>query len=75
MTKVTCNGCGYTGGPDGQDWEVTTSAYSWGRCPKCGTTNLEVEESCETCGEKKTHGLYGIEPCKKCKDDSSGEGK
>lgn len=66
MTKVTCNGCGYTGGPDGDDWEVTTSAYSWGRCPKCKTTNLEVEEKCEKCGEVKHHGLYGIEPCKKC---------
>jgi hypothetical protein len=70
MTKVTCNGCGYTGGPDGQDWEVTSSAYAWGRCPKCGTTNLEVKE---TCGEKKHHGIYGIEPCKKCESPKSSE--
>ncbi len=65
MTKVTCNGCGYTGGPDGQDWEVTTSAYSWGRCPKCKTTNLDVQEDCPTCKTPMEHELYGM-ICRKC---------
>ena len=65
MTKVTCNGCGYTGGPDGQDWETTLSAYSWGRCPKCGTTNLEIEQDCPKCKGKMDHGVYGM-VCKPC---------
>lgn len=65
MTKVTCNGCGYTGGPKGNDWETTTSAYSWGRCPKCGTTNLEIEQPCQKCGKKMHHGIYGM-ICKEC---------
>lgn len=68
--SVFCNGCGYTGGPSGDDWEVTTSPYSWGRCPKCKTTNLEVTSFC-SCGTKMEHGIYGVN-CLKCNPATKG---
>ena len=61
---VVCNGCGYTGGPTGDDWEGT-SGFNWGRCPKCGTTNLDVKAKCGTCGAEMHNGVYGL-ICKKC---------
>lgn len=60
--KVTCNGCGYAG----PDWQDSGSVYSWGRCPKCGTTNLEVETWCETCGTKCVSVFNGMQRCPKC---------
>lgn len=60
---VVCNGCGYTGGPKGDDWEATTG-FGWGRCPKCGTTNLDVQAVCD-CGTKMENGVYGV-ICRKC---------
>jgi hypothetical protein len=68
MTKVTCNGCGYTG----SDWEGSGSAYSWGRCPKCGTTNLNVEATCDACGTKMVEVFNGLQNCPKCNPPDSG---
>lgn len=64
--KARCNGCGYDGGKDGDDWEVTTSAYSWGRCPKCKTTNLDVEVHCDRCGTLETAVYGSATRCLKC---------
>jgi Zn finger protein HypA/HybF involved in hydrogenase expression len=60
--KVTCNGCGYAG----PDWEGAESPYSWGRCPKCGTTNLAVETWCTVCGTKQIEVFNGLQRCPKC---------
>lgn len=59
--KVTCNGCGYAG-PDWEDGPM----YSWGRCPKCGTSNLNVETWCDTCGTKRLEVFNGLQRCPKC---------
>jgi Zn finger protein HypA/HybF involved in hydrogenase expression len=64
--KARCNGCGYDGGPNGDDWEATASSYAWGRCPKCGTTNLEVEVLCDQCGTKETAVMGTMTRCLKC---------
>lgn len=64
--KARCNGCGYTGGPKGDDWKSTSSAYSWGKCPKCGTTNIDVESTCETCGTKESTVHGNLKRCLRC---------
>lgn len=64
--KARCNGCGYDGGPTGDDWKDTASAYTWGKCPRCGTTNLDVESTCETCGTKESTVYGNLKRCLKC---------
>jgi len=64
--KAICNGCGYTGGPNGDDWKATSGAHTWGKCPKCGTTNLDVTAICDTCGTKETETYGSMTRCLKC---------
>lgn len=68
--KARCNGCGYDGGPKGDDWQAT-SGMSWGRCSKCGTTNLEVAVFCDTCGTKETVTYGSMTRCLKCYPEPS----
>lgn len=64
--KVSCNGCGYTGGPDGTDWKVSSSAHTWGKCPKCGTSDLDIKVTCDTCGTLETATYGSMTRCLKC---------
>lgn len=54
-----CNGCGFRG-----TMEATLSAYSWGRCPSCKTTN--VEALCDECKTIMEDGAFGSKRCLKC---------
>lgn len=59
--ESTCNGCGYKG-----KMEATASATSWGRCPKCGTTNIEAKVKCD-CGTEMVPSGYGnLMKCPSC---------
>ena len=69
--KAKCNGCGYDGGPNGDDWKVGASATSWGNCPKCGTSNLDVESFCDTCGTRETPTYGSMVRCLKCYPEPS----
>jgi hypothetical protein len=59
---AVCNECGYSG----PDWEATASAHSWGRCPKCKTTNLDVTVICDVCGTQETEVYGSLTRCLKC---------
>jgi len=57
---AVCSGCGYSG-----PMKSTASAYSWGKCPKCGTTNLEVKVICD-CGTEMSTVYGNLKRCLKC---------